>query len=141
LELETPEEKLSALESFLLSRALRELAPNRSLVYAVHQLQHGSRLLPVRDLAAKIGISQKHLIDQFAKFVGLSPKPFGPACRFQRVLNLIEQKRRVEWSAIANDCGYYDQSHFIKEFHLYSGVNPSEYLTQRGEYVGYIPIS
>ena len=39
------------------------------------------------------------------------------------------------------ECGYYDQAHFIKEFQTFSGLNPSAYLTQRGDYLNYIPIA
>ena len=31
--------------------------------------------------------------------------------------------------------------HFIKEFQAFSGLNPSAYLTQRGDYLNYIPIA
>lgn len=34
-----------------------------------------------------------------------------------------------------------DQAHFIKEFQTFSGLNPSAYLIQRGDYLNYIPIA
>jgi AraC-like DNA-binding protein len=140
LEIESPDGKLLALEAFLLARAQCELIPKKTIAYAVRQLQSPGSFIPIRDLANRIGISQKHLISQFDKFVGLSPKAFQRVSRFQRVLNVIEQQQAIEWSAIANECGYFDQAHFIREFHSFSGVNPSSYLTQRGDYVGYIPL-
>jgi transcriptional regulator GlxA family with amidase domain len=57
------------------------------------------------------------------------------------VVNLIEQQKEIEWANIALECGYYDQAHFIKEFHAFSGLNPSTYLTKRGEYVNFLPIA
>jgi AraC-like DNA-binding protein len=77
----------------------------------------------------------------YEKVVGLRPKSFARVCKFQKAVNLIEQQNQIEWSAIALDCGYYDQAHFIKEFHAFSGLNPSAYLTQRGDYVNFIPIA
>ena len=88
-----------------------------------------------------VGITQKHLISQFERVVGLRPKSFARVCKFQRVVNLIEQQNSIEWSAIALDCGYYDQAHFIKEFQAFSGLNPSAYINLRGDYVNYIPIA
>ena len=140
LEINSPDGRLLLLESLLLSRARRSLEPNRLISFAVHQLQHSPQFIAIRDLANTIGITQKHLISQFEKIVGLRPKRFARVCKFQKVLNLIEQQNRVEWSAITYECGYYDQAHFIKEFQTFSGLNPSAYLTQRGEYVNYIPI-
>ena len=60
--------------------------------------------------------------------------------KFKKVLALVETKKQIEWASIAAECGYYDQAHFIKEFHNFAGLNPSAYLTQRGDYLGYIPI-
>ncbi len=140
LELETPEARLATLESFLLRQVQRSLEPNRIISFAVNQLQHSPQFLAIRDLAGTIGITQKHLISQFEKVVGLRPKSFSRVCKFQKVLNLIEQRKQVEWLDIAHECGYYDQAHFIKEFHTFSGLNPSAYLTQRGEYLNYVPI-
>lgn len=77
----------------------------------------------------------------FEKVVGLRPKSFARVCKFQKVVNLIEQQNQVEWTSIAYECGYYDQAHFIKEFQTFSGLNPSAYLTQRGDYLNYIPIA
>jgi AraC-like DNA-binding protein len=108
--------------------------------FAIHRLQHSPQFLAIRDLASQIGITQKHLISQFEKVVGLRPKSFARISKFNKVLKVIEDRQQIEWASIASECGYYDQAHFIKEFHTFSGLNPSAYLTRRGEYLGYIPI-
>jgi len=140
LEIDSPEEKLLCFESFLLDQVKRSLVPNRAIAFAVHQLQYSPQFLAIRDLAAQIGITQKHLITQFEKVVGLRPKSFARVAKFNKVLSIIEQQKQVEWTSIAYECGYYDQAHFIKEFHTFSGLNPSAYLTRRGDYLGYIPL-
>ncbi len=140
-EINSPDDRLLRLEAFLLRQVQRSLEPNRLITFAVHQLQHSPQFLAIRDLASMIGITQKHLISQFEKVVGLRPKSFARVCKFQKVVNLVEQQNPIEWSAIALDCGYYDQAHFIKEFQSFSGLNPSTYLTQRGDYVNFIPIA
>jgi len=140
LEIESPEGKLLRFEAFLLEQVKRSLEPNRAIAFAIHQLQHSPQFLAIRDLANQIGITQKHLISQFDRVVGLRPKSFARVSKFHRVLQVIEQKKQIEWASIAYECGYYDQAHFIREFHTFSGVNPSSYLTQKGDYLGYIPL-
>jgi AraC-type DNA-binding domain-containing proteins len=140
LEVDSPEARFVLLEAFLLGHVRRSLEADRLIMFAVRQLQHSPQFLAIRDLANTIGITQKHLISQFEKVVGLRPKTFARISKFQKVLTTIEQQKKVEWSAIASDCGYYDQAHFIKEFQAFSGLNPSAYLTQRGEYLNYIPL-
>jgi AraC-like DNA-binding protein len=134
------EQRLPRLESFLMRQARRSLEPNRLMTFAIHQLQHSPQFLAIRDLANTIGITQKHLISQFEKVVGLRPKTFARVCKFQKVVNLLERQKEFEWAAVASDCGYYDQAHFIHEFQAFSGINPSAYLTQRGAYINFIPI-
>ena len=141
LEIESPEARLLRLESFLLGQARRSLEANRLITFAVHQLQHSPQFLAIRDLASTIGITQKHLISQFEKVVGLRPKTFARVCKFQKVITLLEQQKHIEWVAVATDCGYYDQAHFIHEFQTFSGLNPSTYMSRRGDYVNYIPIA
>lgn len=139
--IDDPRARLVRLESLLLSQARRSLEANRLIAFAVHQLQHSPQFLAIRDLANTIGITQKHLISQFEKVVGLKPKSFARVCKFQKVVSLIERESQIEWAAIASDCGYYDQAHFIHEFQSFSGLNPTAYVAQRGDYVNYIPIN
>ena len=141
VEIESREARLLWLESFLMARARRTLEANRLIAFAVHQLQHSPQFLAIRDLANTIGITQKHLISQFERIVGLRPKTFSRICKFQKVINLLETQKEIEWAAVASDCGYYDQAHFIHEFQAFSGLNPSTYLSRRGDYLNYIPIA
>ena len=72
--------------------------------------------------------TQKHLIDQFKKFAGLTPKVFHRILRFNELLQQIRNQEKISWGQIADQCGYTDQSHFIKEFKQFSGFNPEEFI-------------
>lgn len=74
--------------------------------------------------------SQKHLIDQFKKYLGLTPKYYQRILRFQEIFQQMQKDKSVAWSQIAYQCGYSDQSHFIKEFRHFSGFNPQEFIDQ-----------
>lgn len=72
--------------------------------------------------------TQKHLIAQFKKHFGLTPKVFHRIFRFNKILLQIQNKNLLNWSDIAYEFGYSDQSHFIKEFKEFSGFNPQEFI-------------
>lgn len=129
------------LNKFFLTRLKRNYPFDHLLHFAIQQLVTSPQMWAIKDLAVKLGISQKHLISMFSNKVGLAPKAFSRISKFQKVIHQLESIKRIEWTWIATDCGYYDQSHFIKEFSEFSGVNPSEYLTQRGEYINYLPVT
>lgn len=77
----------------------------------------------------------------FTEEVGLTPKLFCHIRWFQEVLRLIQRRRQVEWANIALACGDYDQSHFIRDFWAFSGLNPTAYLRVRGEHLNHVPLA
>lgn len=138
-EASSPEELFLCFEQFM-ARKASSLEPQSLVGYALHQLQQSPEYWDIKSLSGKIGISNKHLITLFSRYVGLSPKMFARICKFQKVLRLIETQGKVEWAPVAYECGYADQAHFIKEFRAFSGLNPTNYLTQKGEYMNSIPL-
>lgn len=72
--------------------------------------------------------TQKQLIQHFKKYVGLTPKLYHRILRFNEILKLINKNEKITWTEVAYSCDYSDQSHFIKEFFLFSGFNPQEFI-------------
>jgi AraC-like DNA-binding protein len=77
----------------------------------------------------------------FQKEVGLTPKLFCRVRRFQRVLRCIQKGLAFDWTQIALECGYYDQAHFIHDFHAFSGINPSAYLAAHTAHLNHVPLA
>lgn len=140
LEQPTPEAKFAALENWLLRRMRGEAGPHPVVGYALDRIQRDPHLLTVMDIQQKTGFSNKHFIHLFEKYVGVTPKTYLRIVKFQRVLTEIEQARKIHWNDIVYSCGYYDQAHFIKEFRHFSGLNPTTYLADKGEFLNYIPL-
>ncbi len=140
--LDTPiiNNKFAIVERFLLSRFNGQPRTYRSVERALQLMLQSPHGMAIRDFAEFIGITPKHLITQFDKFVGLKPKLCERIGKFQGVLSAIENQQQVDWSQVAMSCGYYDQSHFIKEFKAFSGMNPSRYIVDRTEYTNFVPI-
>jgi AraC-like DNA-binding protein len=135
-----PAGKFRILEAFLLGLVRKPLVPARAASFALQRFCTELNAMPIRAVADQLGMSQKHFIEEFSKVVGVTPKLFCRIRRFQRVIQLIEQQKRIEWADISCSCGYYDQPHFIRDFYAFSGLNPSVYLTYRGEYMNFVPI-
>ena len=53
--------------------------------------------------------------------------------RFQNAVSLIQTNPMKSLSYIGLEAGYYDQSHFIREFKDFSGVTPKEFLKQNSD--------
>ncbi len=91
-------------------------------------------------IADTIGISHKHLLREFDRCVGLTPKLFARLCAFQRVIRSVGQKADVDWADTAVVCGYHDQAHLIHQFRAFSGLTPAHYLTKRGPFLNYLEV-
>jgi transcriptional regulator GlxA family with amidase domain len=83
--------------------------------------------MPVEELAVKTGFTRKHLGSLFRQQVGLTPKSLARVHRFRCALALLDRANgQVPWAALADQCGFYDQSHLINEFRRFTGFSPVE---------------
>ena len=90
----------------------------------------------VRDIAKSVGLSQRRFIEVFKAEVGMTPKLFSRVQRFQQARATIHrQVKAADWAGIAMECGYYDQSHLIREFVEFSGLSPAAYLRQYNRFI------
>ena len=60
----------------------------------------------------------------------MTPKLFSRIQRFQQTRTLIQHHPAINWADLAVDLGYFDQSHFIREFLEFSGLSPTDYLNR-----------
>ena len=125
------------VETWLLERMRSRTAPARAVSYAVEAIRRDAAAR-IGQIADEAGVSHKHLLREFDRCVGLTPKTFARVCSFQRAINWIGQKPAVDWADTAVACGYYDQAHFIHEFRAFSGLTPASYLAQRGPFLNYL---
>jgi AraC-like DNA-binding protein len=114
--------------------------PTRAVSHALGIIQLGANPARIGRMANEIGISHKHLLREFERCVGLTPKVFARICTFQRVIHSVGQRAGVNWSEAAARCGYYDQAHLIREFRAFSGLTPANYLSKRGPFLNYLEV-
>ncbi|MEM7800088.1 MAG: DUF6597 domain-containing transcriptional factor [Chloroflexota bacterium] len=119
------------LDAYLLSRLFEKEQAPKSIVHAVDQLVSAQGRRPIRGLSAEVGYSQKHLIKKFKDTVGVTPKQFNRVLKLQAVLKQIDSQRPINWSTVAQDAFYYDQSHFNRDFRSFAGLTPEDYVKQR----------
>jgi AraC-like DNA-binding protein len=88
--------------------------------------------LRIDTLADGLGVSRQHLAAQFRAKVGLTPKMYARICRFRRATGALAQAQphagTTDWARLAQDCGYFDQSHLIHDFQEFSGSAPESFL-------------
>lgn len=129
----TPAERFSLLKRTLAARLDRTAGRHGAVPVALDAFEQTGTGVWVRDVARRVGLSQRRFIQVFAAEVGLTPKLYGRVRRFQRTLALVRGVPAPDWAQVAVGCGYFDQSHLIRDFRAFSGLTPEEYLRRRSE--------
>ena len=120
--------RIGLIESFLL-RHFRPL-PHYMQKLALTAIRHiHDRIdgFTSSDLAYGLGLSPRSLERHFASLVGTTPKHYMQLIRFRQTTEILMKGQYSDLTELGLRQGYYDQSHFIREFKAYSGYTPGEF--------------
>lgn len=79
------------------------------------------------DLAERAGVSSRTLERLFRRYVGVSPKWVIRRYRVHEACERVRSGAPPSWPALAQELGYFDQAHFIRDFKSQVGRTPAEY--------------
>jgi AraC-like DNA-binding protein len=127
----TPVERFCLLEEALVAHLFRPPEHHYAVPMALEIFGHTDARATVRDVARRVGLSQRRFIQVFTAEVGLTPKRFCRVQRFHWALALARHTTAPDWAQLAVDGGYCDQSHLIRDFLAFSGFSPTDYLRQQ----------
>lgn len=83
----------------------------------------------VTELASIACLGKKQFERLFNELVGTNPKEYARITRFQKSLKLLQDHQaNISQAQLSYQCGYADQSHFIREFKQFSGYTPLSFL-------------
>ncbi len=97
----------------------------------VHALLHDRSITKVEDVARRFALSPRSLQRLFHRYVGVTPKWVLQRYRLQEAAwRLAEAGPDEPWARIAVELGYFDQSHFIRDFTRAVGQPPGAYAQE-----------
>jgi AraC-like DNA-binding protein len=113
------------LDAFLVRR-LRAGGEDSLARAAVDRITMAGGNIRIQTLARELGTSVDPLEKRFRRVVGASPKQFASIVRFRRAIAAQGSGRTL--AEVAHASGYFDQSHFVREFRAFTGEPPSRFL-------------
>ena len=122
-------QRIELLENYLLGRLAvfeKKLDKVGLIGHVITELKQEAFFDNIDNLASRYGITSRYLQKLFLQYTGLTPKLYSKINRFQNSLQLIAKKER-SLTDIAYECGYFDQSHFIREFKSFTNTTPSRF--------------
>jgi AraC-like DNA-binding protein len=125
------EENLRLLNTFFLKRIPRHDFSNQLLIDAsIDFILINKGVNSIGQLTKHTGYTERHIERVFCESIGLTPKKFGNIVKLHRFLKLLNNNpAQNSMTAFCYEAGYADQSHLIKQFRKYTGLTPTQYLS------------
>lgn len=126
----TAMEWIASLQKLLLDR-LAETSINPIVAKALEEIHAEYGRVSVTDIAARCGISERHLCRLMRDWIGYGTKQYASVVRFQSTLAQMERAPDSTAAVLATDAGYFDQSHLNVDVARYAGDTPGSLVSER----------
>lgn len=120
--------RFGMVEHWLRARLRCGASVHPAVRWTVDRIAARAGRIGVDELACQTGYTRKHLNTLLQRQVGLGAKALARVQRFKGALTLLGEVDEVPWAELALHCGYYDQSHLVRDFRSFSGYAPGEFL-------------
>ncbi|WP_435169117.1 helix-turn-helix transcriptional regulator [Paenibacillus glycanilyticus] len=122
-ELQGFSERITGFEKLCMPILSGDVRSIRMIDYCLTSMQRSNGSVTIRELAEDTGYSERYIRTKFEQSLGISPKLYNRIIRFQRSLGSIV-RGASSLTDVAMEGGYFDQSHFMKEFKSFSQHTP-----------------
>lgn len=132
-----PGKQVELVEAFLLKKLFlvqKKFSRLPVVDNVVAELKQDDFFDNLENVASRYGFTARYLQKLFLQYTGLTPKLYHKINRFQKSLRLVS-KKDLSLTSIAYECGYFDQSHFIRDFKSFTGLLPSAHITENSSAV------
>ena len=120
------EEKVKNTEDWLLNYVANKKIKEHSGQKTVELILANSGKITIDEILLEVGMTERSLERYFSNHIGVSPKFYCRIIRFSNIFKLVSDDE-PNWAEISQQTGFYDQSHFIKNFKEFTGEEPSNY--------------
>ena len=117
-------------ERYLIVKLLVAEDNQNRFVSACRLLRQHPADFTIDRLSAELSVSKRQMERIFRDQLGITPKTYQRIVRFAHAYNHVVQNNRTVWTDISYDNGYADQSHFIRDFKVFTGSVPTEFISK-----------
>lgn len=121
------DEKIKILEQKFLSLKFYDTEKARSINLLVKEIKENKNIVSAEQLSDISKTDIRQLERLFRKYIGIGPKWIINRYRMHEAMTQLENKKYLNLTELAVRLGYFDQSHFIRDFKKMTGVKPSDY--------------
>lgn len=122
----TDERGVSHIESLLMQQ-LPAADPNIQLISDILEMADVMETPTVASLCQALSLSERRVQELLREYVGVGLKWILLRSRLQKAARFAATLQTANWTDIASELGYSDQSHFINDFKRLIGKTPAQY--------------
>jgi AraC-like DNA-binding protein len=121
------EARMQLAEQFLTKHAPTKDEPTRLIADFFEVLMRDKSITSLNQVCSQLDIGMRQLQRLFTRYVGVTPKWVIQRYRLHEALIHVHQDNKPDWAQLADQLGYNDQAHFIKNFKDQIGMTPEQY--------------
>lgn len=119
---------ISILEDYMLKKLHGNIDDKIKMIdYSIKTIKRHNGSIVINKLAGHLGLSKRLLEMRFEKLVGVGPKLFSRIIRINQAALLDDNDTIKKFIESSLNLGFFDQSHYIKEFKKFTGMTPKQY--------------
>jgi AraC-like DNA-binding protein len=123
-------QKISTMNSFILKQLNPPQPRHDELFSVIKKIVSANGNVKLEEIYNSLFISERQFQRKFLKFTGLSPKEFCRIVRFHNVTGKLVKNNFRHFDTLV-ESGYYDQSHYYREFKEFIGMLPGKFETRQ----------
>ena len=125
-ELDVEKDKIDLIENYLLSK-ISYHKPDMLVHTALQKIHSTNGTIRINELTDLLCISKDPFEKRFRQAIGIPAKQFSSIVRLRSIIHNKLSDKTLSDAAL--DAGYFDQAHFSKDFKLFTGQTPTDFLT------------
>ncbi|WP_143307179.1 helix-turn-helix domain-containing protein [Chitinophaga vietnamensis] len=119
--------RIAIIETFLLKKLFDgKTGPDPRIDHAIQLIKQQHGIVRIKELAPALHISQDAFEKRFRALVGATPKQYASIVRLKNLINNYASYTSL--TDASYEAGYFDQSHFIKDFRGFTGQTPKDFF-------------
>ena len=128
---ESVEELLAGVDRLFVHALLKDCPPELATSRKMIVQQSGN--ISLKKLSNEVFYSERHLTRLFNEYLGMSTKMFARLVRVNQTIRLLNRRQGVI-TKVLEPAGYYDFSHFNRDFKLVTGITPQAYQRKMSDF-------
>lgn len=105
-----------------------------SITSVIDKIRSSGESISIKSLAESVYISERHLNRLFEKNIGLNVKLFERLTRINKAVKIYKNNAKQNSTNIAHQSGFFDQSHFIRDFNELCGTTPNNFVKNMSDF-------